>query len=89
MASANYIARARAGREVLNDRDALAACRQALELLSEKVWKWLSSHDQGVLTLQITAAGAEPHLRNLCDSLLKKLRSAATSQHANKEPLMD
>ncbi|HHD6429429.1 TPA: AAA family ATPase [Escherichia coli] len=88
VASANYIARARAAREVLNDRDALAASRQALEMLSEKVWKWLSSHEQGVLTLQITAAGAEPQLRNLCDSLLKKLRSAATFQHANKEPLI-
>ncbi|STJ43105.1 Predicted ATPase [Escherichia coli] len=88
VASANYIARARAAREVLNDRDALAASRQALEMLSEKVWKWLSSHEQGVLTLQITAAGAEPQLRNLCDSLLKKLRSATTFQHANKEPLI-
>ncbi|ENO0739739.1 AAA family ATPase [Yersinia enterocolitica] len=86
--SANYIARARAGRDVLNDRDALAACRQALEMLSEKVWKWLSSHDQGVLTLQIAAAGAEPQLRMLCDSILKKLRSAATFQHTNKEPLI-
>ncbi|MCL6412991.1 hypothetical protein EXT69_18860 [Pantoea agglomerans] len=88
VASANYIARARAGRDVLNDREALAASRQALEMLSEKVWKWLSSHDQGVLTLQITAAGAEPQLRNLCDSLLKRLRSVATFQHANKEPLI-
>lgn len=86
--SANYIARARAGRDVLNDRDALAACRQALEMLSEKVWKWLSSHDQGVLTLRIAAAGAEPQLRMLCDSILKKLRGAATFQHANKEPLI-
>lgn len=88
VASANYIARARAGRDVLNDREALAASRQALEMLSEKVWKWLSSHDQGVLTLQITAAGAEPQLRNLCNSLLKRLRTAATFQHANKEPLI-
>lgn len=86
--SANYIAKARAGRDVLNDRDALSASRQALEMLSEKVWKWLSSHNQGVLTLQITAAGAEPQLRMLCDSILKKLRSAATFQHANKEPLI-
>lgn len=86
--SANYIAKARAGRDVLNDRDALSASRQALEMLSEKVWKWLSSHNQGALTLQITAAGAEPQLRMLCDSILKKLRSAATFQHANKEPLI-
>ena len=41
--SANYIAKARAAREALNDRDALAASRQALEMLSEKTWRWLGS----------------------------------------------
>lgn len=87
--SANYITKARADHDAFNDRDALAASRQALEMLSEKVWKWLSSHDQGVLTLQIAAAGAEPQLRMLCDSILKKLRNSATFQHANKEPLID
>jgi len=46
--SANYIAKAKAAREVLNDREALAASRQALEMLSEKVWRWLGSHDHGV-----------------------------------------
>jgi recombinational DNA repair ATPase RecF len=86
--SANYIAKARAARETLNDRSALAASRQALEMLSEKVWRWLGSHDQGVLNLLLAGVGAEPPLRNLCEALVKKLRDAQTFNHANKEPLL-
>jgi recombinational DNA repair ATPase RecF len=85
--SANYIAKARAARETLNDREALAASRQALEMLSEKVWRWLGSHDHGVLNLPLAGVGAEPALRNLCDALAKKLKDAKTFNHANKEPL--
>ena len=44
---------ARAASEALNDRDALAASRQALEMLSEKAWRWLGSHGQGVLNLML------------------------------------
>ncbi|HGQ7767818.1 TPA: AAA family ATPase [Pseudomonas aeruginosa] len=86
--SANYIAKARAAREALNERDALAASRQALEMLSEKTWRWLGSHDQGVLNLMLAGVGAEPALRNLCEALVKKLRDAQTFHHANKEPLL-
>ncbi|WP_095147087.1 AAA family ATPase [Pseudomonas sp. Irchel s3b6] len=86
--SANYIAKARAAREALNDRDALAASRQALEMLSEKTWRWLGSHDQSVLNLMLPGVGAEPALRNLCEALVKKLRDAQTFNHANKPPLL-
>ncbi|KAB7771155.1 AAA family ATPase [Xanthomonas maliensis] len=86
--SANYIAKARAAREALNDRDALAASRQALEMLSEKTWRWLGSHDQGALNITLMGVGAEPALRNLCEALVKKLRDAQTFNHANKEPLL-
>ncbi|MDY1261784.1 AAA family ATPase [Pseudomonas aeruginosa] len=86
--SANYIAKARAARNVLNDRDALAASRQALEMLSEKVWRWLGGHGQGVLNLMLAGVGAEPALRNLCEALHKKLRDVQTFNHANKEPLV-
>jgi len=86
--SANYIAKARAARDALNDRDALAASRQALEMLSEKTWRWLGSHDQGVLNLMIAGVGAEPALRNLCEALVKKLRDTQTFNHANKASLL-
>ncbi|PMR75280.1 AAA family ATPase [Billgrantia endophytica] len=86
--SANYIVKARAAREALNDREALAASRQALEMLSEKVWRWLGSHNQGVLNLMLAGVGAGPALRNLCEALVKKLREAQTFDHANKVPLL-
>ncbi|TDT50900.1 AAA domain-containing protein [Enterobacter sp. AG5470] len=85
---ANYVAKARAARDVLNDREALAASRQALEMLCEKTWRWLISHQQGVLTLMLAGVGAEPALRNLCEALAKRLRDAQTFNHANKAPLL-
>lgn len=86
--SANYIAKARAARDVLNDRDALAVSRQALEMLSEKVWSWLGSHNQGFLNLMLPASGAEPALRNLCEALAKKLRDTKTFNHPNNATLI-
>ncbi|MBI7801092.1 AAA family ATPase [Pseudomonas aeruginosa] len=85
----NYIAKARAARNALNDRDALGASRQALEMLSNKAWQWLGYHDMGLLTVPLAGVGAEPALRNLCEALHKKLRDARTFDHANKEPLID
>lgn len=87
--SANYIAKARSAKDVLNDRDALSASRQALEMISEKVWKWLGSHGHGVLKLMIVGAGAEPSLRDLCNAICKNLREARTFEHPNKEILIE
>ncbi|MDF9434626.1 AAA family ATPase [Chromohalobacter israelensis] len=89
VATRNYIAKARAARETLNDREALGASRQALEMLSNKVWQWLVHHELGLLTVPLARAGAEPDLRNLCEALLKKLRKAHTFDHANKDPLIE
>jgi hypothetical protein len=85
--SRNYVEKARAARNALNDREALASARQALEMLSEKTWRWLASHDLGMLTLQLACVGAEPGLRNLCEALWKRLDDAKTFSHANK-PLL-
>lgn len=79
----NYIAKARAARNVLNDRDALGASRQALEMLSNRAWQWLGYHDMGLLTVPLAGAGAEAALRNLCEALHKRLRGARTFEHAN------
>lgn len=86
--SRNYVVKARASKDALNDREALASCRQGLEMLSDKVWSWLVSHDLGMLNLQIACVGAEPGLRNLCEALRKRLDDAATFNHANKQPLV-
>lgn len=85
--SVNYIAKARAAKEILNDRDALGESRRALEMLSSKVWRWLASHNIGVLNLMIVGEGAEPQLRNLCEAISKNLRGAKTFEHPNKEVL--
>lgn len=86
--NANYIAKARLAHDVLNAREALAASRQALEMLSEKVWRWLGSHNHGLLNLPLAGVGAEPALRNLCDALAKKLKNTTTFSHVNKDILV-
>ncbi|KGV24517.1 AAA family ATPase [Burkholderia pseudomallei] len=84
----NYVAKARAARDVLNDREALAASRQALEMLTEKIWRWLGTHDLGTLSVPLAGVGAEPALRNLCEALRKKLRDAGAFNHANKDVII-
>lgn len=84
----NYVAKARASKDNLDHREALAACRQGLEMLSEKVWRWLGSHDLGLLSVQLAGVGAEPGLRSLCDALRKRLDDAAHFNHANKPALL-
>lgn len=86
--TANYIARARAACDTLNHRDALAASRQALEMLSEKVWGWMVSHNLGLLNVPLAGMGAEPALRNLCDALAKKLREDGHFNHVNKAAIV-
>lgn len=86
--SRNYVVKARASKDALENRDALASCRQGLEMLSEKVWRWLASHNLGVLNLQLAGIGAEPGLRNLCEALFKRLNDAAAFNHANKPLLL-
>lgn len=66
----------------------VAASRQALEMLTEKTWGWMASHDLGFLSLQLAGVGKEPALRNVCDAILKKLKDAAAFNHASKAPLI-
>jgi energy-coupling factor transporter ATP-binding protein EcfA2 len=84
----NYIEQARAAKDLLNDRTALAASRQALEMLTEKTWGWMASHDLGLLSLPLAGLGKEPALRNVCDAIFKKLREAAAFNHPSKAPLI-
>jgi recombinational DNA repair ATPase RecF len=86
--SRNYIAQARASKDLLNERDALASSRRALEMMTEKTWGFLASHDLGLLNVQLAGAGREPGLRNVCESLHKKLRDANTFAHPSKDPLI-
>ena len=54
-------------------------------MLTEKVWRWLGTHDLGTLSVPLAGVGAEPALRNLCEALRKKLRDAGSFNHANKQ----
>lgn len=83
-ASQNYLAKARAAFDGGDLRDALGASRQALEMLTDKVWKWLAKNDHGMLTLPLPGRGAEPALRNLCESLRARMREATTFVHPDK-----
>lgn len=85
----NYLANARAAVNQGDDRSALGASRQALEMLAAKVWTWMGRCDQGMLTLKIAGAGAEPALRNLCESLRAKLRGATTFTHDDKAAVIE
>jgi hypothetical protein len=85
----NYVTKARDAKNLLNDRDALAASRQALEMFCEKIWKWLGSHEHGLISLQIAGVGAEPALRTLCDALRAKLETTPAFEHANKAPVIE
>lgn len=88
VASRNYVEMARAAREELNDRGALDASRKAIEMLTEKIWRWLGSHEHGTISVQLAGAGAEPALRNLCAALRKKITDLQTFDHANKLPIL-
>lgn len=87
--SSNYLAKANDAISQLDSRDALSHCRKALEMLTKKSWKWLESHRVGDLSVQIEGPGKEPQLRNLCESLRRKLSDLPTFVHPSKQPLID
>lgn len=84
----DYVLKARALKNELNDRDALGACRQALELYMEKIWRWLASHNQGTLNVQLRDSTNGPFLRNLCDAIGVRLADANTFHHPTRQQLM-
>ncbi|WP_353232302.1 AAA family ATPase [Pseudomonas helleri] len=84
-----YLLLARAAVDRGDHRAALQFSRQALEMLTLKIWKWLGRCSQGVLTVQLSRDGDQPGLSNLCASICSKLRGANTFEHADKQPLID
>lgn len=80
----NYLAQARSASDMGDWRNALTAARQSLEMLTDRVWKWLGKHELGQLTVPLAGRGAEPALRNLCEALKKRLDDARTFVHQDK-----
>lgn len=86
--SQNYLTNAHTALTQGNDRAALGFSRQALEMLADRVWAWMAKCDQGMLNLPIAHKGAEVGLRNLCESLRKKLQGATTFTHVEKDAVI-
>ena len=84
----NYLLQARAAMDMGDWRNALGAARQSLEMIADKVWKWLGKHDHGQLTVPLAGRGAEPALRNLCEALKKRLDDTHAFVHPDKPILV-
>jgi hypothetical protein len=84
VAPQTYLLNARIAIDQGDARTSLAECRQALELLSDKLWRWLGKFDLGMLSLQIAGPGAEPNLRGVCSAVLARLNKAPEFAHPDK-----
>lgn len=84
-----YLINARAAVDRGDHRGALQPCRQALEMLANKIWRWLGKCDLGVISVKLAGVGDQPSLRNLCDGIRARLNSAHTFEHSDKQPLLD
>lgn len=87
--SSAYIDKARNDLGRFQLRDALANSRRALEMLSNKVWKWLGSHELGELRLTMHGPTSPLNVRDLCDAIRLKLRDNPTFNHPSKAPLRE
>lgn len=84
-----YLINARIAVDRGDHRGALQPCRQALEMLANKVWRWLGQFDLGLISVKLAGMGDQPALRNLCEGLRKRLKDAHTFEHSDKQPLLD
>jgi len=55
-------------------KDAASKCRQAVESVSETLWKKLGKEKSISLTVKMRAPGAQPDLSTVVDSLIKELK---------------
>lgn len=83
-----YLTNARAAVDRGDHRGALQPCRQALELLANKIWRWLGQCELGLISVQLVSATDQPSLRNLCEGLRSRLNGARTFEHADKAPVL-
>ena len=87
--SRNYIIAARAHYSRSEIRDALGKSRQALESLTKgKVWRYISKHGDGNLSIKMRSATAPIELRNLTEQLRKQLSKSDFSAD-NKDAVLN
>lgn len=87
--SSAYIDKARTDLGRFQLRDSLANSRRALEMLSNKAWKWLDSHELGELRIAMHGPTSPLNVRDLCDAIRLKLRDNATFAHPSNAPLRE
>lgn len=86
--SANYLVRAAQALDRHDCREALSFGRKALEMLTERAWRWLESHRLGNISVQLKGPQREPQLRNLCEALRKHLTKLQVFAHPSKALLV-
>jgi recombinational DNA repair ATPase RecF len=84
-----YLVNARAAVDRGDHRGALQPCRQALEMLANKIWRWLGKNELSIISVKLAGVGDQPSLRNLCEGLRARLNGAHTFEHDDKQPLLD
>lgn len=75
--SRNYLEIAEANLRDLNDRDALASSRRALETLTNELWRQLEGVHAGLIKVRMFRRNAPPELRSVLEQLRKKVDDGA------------
>lgn len=73
--SRHYIVQAEEAINTNELKNALSKCRQAVESISETLWKKLSKHINLNLTVKVRTPGGQPDLSSVVDSLIKEIKS--------------
>ena len=85
----NYLLSAQEHLDKLETRNALEKARQALEALTkDKIWRYVSQHGDGNLSIKLRAPNSPIELRNLTEQLGKKL-SDKDFNHKDKDAILN
>ncbi|WP_267400516.1 AAA family ATPase [Pseudomonas sp. GM_Psu_2] len=83
-----YLMNARAAVDRGDHRAALQPCRQAWEMLANRIWRWLGQCELGSISVKLGSATDQPSLRNVSEALRARLNGADTFQHDDKAPVL-
>lgn len=85
----NYLLSAQEHLDKLETRDALEKARLALEVLTKnKIWRYVSKHGDGNLSIKLRTANSNIELRNLSEQLKTKL-SQQEFTHVAKDSILN
>jgi len=85
----NYVLAAKGHLDKLETRNALEKARQALESLAkDRIWRYVSKHGDGNLSIKLRSANSPIELRNLTEQLKTKL-SQPDFTHEDKDSILN